>query len=437
MTEALIAQLGRVGALSVISRTSSMRYKRSDKSAPQIARELGVDALVEGSILRAGDRVRITAQLIHAPSDRHLWAESYERDLHDILALQGDVAQAIAREVEIKLTPGQRRRLSTTRALDPAAREAYLKGRFSLNRHTPEGYGKAIEYFETAIQRDPDYILAHSGLAQAYALLPEYMEMAPRDALPHARAAVTRALELDEGSAEAHTSVGHIRYWYDRDWAGAEAAFRRAIELNPSYADAHRYYGDLLIHVGRSEEALAVIRRSLELDPLSLDSRSILWQLYLARGRPDLATEQLLEALELDPNYPIGNMWLGVSYSHLSLHEKAVAQLERAVEVSGQERALWPELAYVYARSGRTNDARQVVGEAEERSRFEYVMPMLMAEVFTALGDHEEMFSWLERAYRERDQSLRAVGWHPAFEGVRSDPRFQDLLRRMNYPGAS
>ena len=174
-----------------------------------------------------------------------------------------------------------------------------------------------------------------------------------------------------------------------------------------------------------------------ELDPLSLDSRSILGQLYLARGRPDLATEQLLEALELDPNYPIGNMWLGVSYSHLSLHEKAVAQLERAVEVSGQERALWPELAYVYARSGRTDDARQVVGEAEERSRFEYVMPMLMAEVFATLGDHEEMFSWLERAYRERDQSLRAVGWHPAFEGVRSDPRFQDLLRRMNYPGAS
>jgi TolB-like protein/class 3 adenylate cyclase/Tfp pilus assembly protein PilF len=427
MTEVLIANLARVRGLRVISRTSSMAYRNSGKTLPVIARELNVDAIVEGSVLRAGDRVRITAQLIEASSDVHLWSDSYSRDLQDVLALQGEVARAIASEIELQLSgpdePGE-----TARPVDPGAFEAYLKGRHHWNKRTGADLQKSIEYFETAIALDPDWALAHSGLAEAYVLLAFYDPSSrPRDSMPRARAAAERALELDDELAPAHTALAAVREWYDWDWEGAEAEFQRALELDPSYATAHHWYA---IHrmVTEQKGAIEHMQRARELDPLSMVIGTVTGMVLLYSREYDRSIEVLRETLELDPSFRSAQVNLAEAYAAKGMHKEAVEVAERRART--EESVSMVALARAYAGAGRREDALRILEEV----RGSAIQPLNIAYVYAALGEADAAFDWLEKAYERRSLPLTWVQVNPASGPLRSDPRFDDLLRRIGFP---
>jgi len=436
MTEALITDLAQIGALRVISRTSSMRYKCTDKPLPQIARELSVDALVEGSVLRAGDRVRITAQLIHAATDQHLWAKSYERDLRDILALQSEVARAVADEVQIKLTPQEQARLARSPQVNPAVHEAYLRGRYHWAKGTEQGLRKSIEYFEEAIAKDPSYALAYCGLADSINMLvsPILELMPPGEAAPKAKAAALRALELDETLAEAHTSLGRINFYFDWDWAGAEKAFRRAIELNVNSSLAHHTYALLLSVLGRHAEAIHESRRAVELDPLSLLSNSIFASVYCCARQFENAEEQFRKTLELDPNFALARWMLGACcLVPMGRYDESIAELQKAIALAVNVAIPTGVLGYCYGKAGRRDEALRILDELEELSKRRYVSPMARTLTYVGLGD-ERMFDALEDAYQRRAHSLIWLNVMPWWDDVRTHPRFQDLVRRMNFP---
>jgi serine/threonine protein kinase/Tfp pilus assembly protein PilF len=434
MTEALITNLSKIGALKVISRTSSMRYRGTDKFVPEIARELNVDGVLEGSVLRAGERVRITAQLIHAATDEHLWAESYERDLRDILSLQSEVAQAIAQEIKIKLTPQERARLGRVHRVDPEAHDAYLRGRFHWNKRTEEALTEAIAYFKNAIEKDPSYALAYAGLADAYNILGFYAVRPPRETFPKAKAAALKALELDDTLAEARASLGYAKSCYDWDWLASEKVFKQAIELNPGYPIAHQWYGSTLTMMGRHDEAIAEQRRAQELDPLSVViSASVGWLLYYAR-RFDEAIEQSRKTLEMDPNFALAHLWLGWAYEQTGRYKEASEEAKKAVTLSGGSPYYRASLGHAYAQSGMKVEAEKILEELNEVPQRMYVSPYFLAEIYTGLGENEEAFRWLERAYEERANLLVFLKVEPKVDPLRSDPRFQDLLRRMNFP---
>jgi len=438
MTEALITDLAQIGALRVISRTSTMRYKGTDKPLPQIARELNVDALVEGSVLRAGDRVRITAQLIHAATDQHLWAKSYERDLRDILALQSEVARAVADEVQIKLTPQEQARLARSPQVNPAVHEAYLRGRYYWAKGTEQGLRKSIEYFEEAIAKDPSYALAYCGLADSINMLvsPILELMPPCEAAPKAKAAALRALELDETLAEAHTSLGRIKFYFDWDWTGAEKTFRRAIELNVNYSLAHHTYALLLSVLGRHAEAIRESRRAVELDPLSLLSNAIFAVVYCCTRQFENGEEQFRKTLELDPNFALARWMLGAfCLVAMGRYDESIAELQKAIALAVDVAVAIPTgvLGYCYGKSGRRNEALRILDELEELSKRRYVSPMARTLTYVGLGD-ERMFDALEDAYQQRAHSLIWLNVVPWWDDVRAHPRFQDVVRRMNFP---
>jgi TolB-like protein/Tfp pilus assembly protein PilF len=436
MTEEMITDLAQIGALRVISRTSAMRYKGTDKPLPQIARELNVDALVEGSVLRAGDRVRITAQLIHAATDQHLWAKSYERDLRDVLALQGEVARAIAGEIQIKLTPQEQARLARSPQVNPAGHEAYLKGRFYYAKGTEQAVRKSIEYFEEAIAKDPSYALAYCGLADSYNLLanPVLEVMPPGEAMPKAKAAALRALELDKTLAEAHTSLGRIKFYFEWDWNGAEKAFRRAIELNANYAWAHYTHAPFLGLLGRHAEAIHESRRALELDPVSLLINSILGLAYCYARQFENAEEQFRKTLELDPNFAFAH-WLlgGFCLAPMGRYDEGIAELQKAIALAPNVVLPIGLLGYSYGKTGKRDGALRVLDELEELSKRRYVTPMGRALTYLGLGD-ELMFDAMEQAYQLRALSLIYMNVMPHWDEVRAHPRFQDIIRRMNFP---
>jgi serine/threonine protein kinase/Tfp pilus assembly protein PilF len=433
MTEVLIANLARIGALKVISRTSVMRYKGARKGLPEIAQELKADAVIEGSVLQSGNRVRITAQLIHAATDQHLWAESYERDLRDVLALQSEVAQAIAREVEVKVTPQERARLATTRTVNFEAYQLYLKGRYFWNKRTEQNLRKSIEYFHQAIDLDPSYALAYSGLADCYSLLgwDLFGALPPREALPIAKAAALKALEIDDTLADAHNSLAWIQFAFDWNWPGAEYGFKRALELNPGHATAHHWYAEYLLAMGRQEEAIAEIKQAQELDPLSLIISSVVgWVFYYAR-QYDQAIAQCLKTLEMAPDFSIGHWILGRVYEQQSQFEKALAELEKAVALSGSNPFVLGSLGHAYAVSGNTGEARKVLEELMETSTRRYVSPYSIATIYAGCGEKDLAFRWLERAYEERSGWLAWLKPEPVSDPLREDPRFGDLLRRI------
>jgi len=429
MTEVLIADLARVRGLRVISRTSSMAYRNSGKTLPQIASELNVDAVVEGSVLRAGDRVRITAQLIQASSDQHLWSDSYERDLKNVLALQREVAKAIAGEIELQLSrpeePGE-----AARPVDPGAFEAYLKGRHHWNKRTGADLRKSIEYFETAIALDPDWALAHSGLAEAYVLLANYDPSArPRDSMPHARAAAERALELDDELAPAHTALAGVREWYDWDWEGAEAEFQRALELDPSYAMAHYWYAVHRLSM-KKQDAIEHGQRARELDPLSMIIGAGTGMVLLYTRDYDRSIETLRGTLELDPSFPLGQSFLAQAYTAKGMHKEAVEVAERLARTDPESARSMVALAEAYAGARRREDALRIL----EEIRGSAINPLDVASVYAALGEADAAFEWLEKAYERRSLELTQIHVDPGFDPLRSDPRFQELLRRLGFP---
>jgi TolB-like protein/Tfp pilus assembly protein PilF len=434
MTEELITNLGKISALRVISRTSVMRYKKTDKPLPQIARELGVEGIVEGSVLRVGDRVRITAQLIQAEQERHLWAESYERDLRDILALQSEVARAIASEIKVKLTPQEQTRLASTRRVNPEAYQAYLRGRYYWNRRTADALKKAIEYFQEASEKDPGYALAYAGLSDSYALVAPYSGLPPKEALTKAEAAAMKAVEMDEQLAEAHASLAFVQQSYELNWLGAEREFKRAIELNPNYATAHHWYALYLVCLGRIEEAKVEMQRALQLDPLSLVINSAAGRvLYLAR-QYDQAIEQYQKTLEMDQNFFPPLREIGMPYEQKGQYREAITAFQKARAMAPDDMYVAGWLGHAYAISGNRAEAQRLHDKLQERSQKRYVPAYSRSVIFTGLGNKEQAFEWAQKAYEERDYWLVYLKVEPAFDPLRSDPRFQDLLRRMNFP---
>jgi len=429
MTKALIADLGQISALRVISRTSVMRYKGTKKSLPEIAGELNVDAVAEGSVVREGNRVRITAQLIEAKTDRHLWAHSYERDLTSVLALQGEVAQAIANEIKIKVTQQEQVRLAQARPVNPEAYELYLRGWYSLNKaQVPVDAHKAIDYFLQAIDKDPSHALAHAGLAAAYNDLGEGEGSPSSETFAKAKAAAAKALELDDGLAEGHAELARAVLALDWDWAGAEREFQRALDLNPNSAAVHAGYALHLARVGRLPEAISEAKREREIDPLRLNSYMDVGQMYYYARQYDQALEQTRKAFELDPN--VNASWLlGFIYAQKGIYPDAI----RAFEQERGNPYVLGHLGNAYARSGRVTEARETIAELKERLQKENVTYSISL-VYAGLGEKDQAFEWLERAYKARDKGLTYLKVDPALDPLRSDPRFQDLLRRMNFP---
>jgi TolB-like protein/DNA-binding winged helix-turn-helix (wHTH) protein/Tfp pilus assembly protein PilF len=433
MTDELITNLGKVGALRVISRTSVMRYKGTKKPLPEIARELKVDALVEGTVLRSGNRVRVTANLLEANADRHLWAETYERDLGDVLTLQSEVAQAITNEIQIKVTPQEQARLASARSVNPEAYQLYLKGRYYAGRATKEGLEKGVQYFNQAIATDPSCALAYDGLADDYWMADEWT-LSPRDAIPKAKEAAKKALELDDTLAEAHASLAVVNAFYDWDWAAAESEFKRSIELKPNYALAHEYYGWYLAMIGRTNEGIAESERSVELDPLSPEANSYLGYVLWVAHRDSQAIEQLRKTTDLDPNYWFAYEVLGLAYERQGQFPEAIAEVQKAVRLAGTIAEPTFGLARVYAVSGNRAEAQKLLDTLKERSKETYVSAYLIAVICAKLGERDQALAWLERAYQARSQFMILLRVDPSFDSLCSDPRFQALLRRMNFP---
>ena len=434
MTDALIDQLSKISALRVISRTSVMLYKGTKKRLPEMAHDLNVDAVVEGTVLRSGDRVRITAQLIHAATDEHLWGQSYERDLRDVLALQSDVARAIADEVRVKVTPREQARLASVHATNQEAYLAYMKGRFYWNKRTEEGVKKGIEYFEHAIQKDPGYALAYDGLADSWLPQAWYGYLAPQEVFPRAKAAATRALELDDSLAEAHATLAFINLYYDRNWTAAEREFHRAIELNTNYANAHHWYADYLSLIGRHSQAIAESERARALDPLSSIINCWLgWRYYFA-GEYDKAIEKYRNTLEMDPEFVPGRWVLGQAYEQKGMLREAVAELERAVNLSGGSPVFRASLARAYAVSGRKTQALKLVDDLNELRKQRYVSSYDMALAVSGFADRHQTLAWLQRAVEERSPRALFLKVEPRLSDLRSDPGFQDLVRHVGLP---
>jgi TolB-like protein/Tfp pilus assembly protein PilF len=433
MTEALIAELGKIRALRVISRQSVMRYKGTDKSMPQIAQELGVGAVIEGSVLHSEGRVRITAQLIGTGPERHLWANNYDRDLSDILILLSEVARAIAGEIQVTLTPEEETRLGSTRPVNPEAHEAYLKGRYYWNKRTEEDIKQAIAHFQRAIEINPAYALAYAGLADCYVVPTN--PLPPREALPRAKAAATKALEIDNTLAEAHTSLAVVMMQYDWDWAGTEREFQRAIELNPNYATAHQWYAEYLAAMGRLDEAIAKVKRAEELDPLSLIISWNVGRILIFARQYDQALEQGRKILEL---YPTSD-WeahdiLALAYEQKGMYDEAIAEYE---EASGFTEEEIDEFRQAYAVGNMIGYWQKRLDILERPPKQEAVNLFLSIPIYARVGEKDQAFEWLERAYQEQ-----SLGWFvvdlkvdPMLDPLRDDPRYADLLRRMNFPG--
>jgi len=433
MHEELIATLGTIRSLTVISRTSVMQYKQIRKPLPKIAKELGVDAVVEGTVRRAGDQVRVTVQLIEGPTDRSVWSGSYQREVRDILALQGDVARAIAQGISVALTPEEETRLGNPYRVNAEAHDAYLKGRYYWNRRTTADLEKARAFFQQAVEIDPDYALGYAGLADTYFVAAARDFMPPQDADREGEAAARRALQLDDLLAEAHAAMGGVSA-SARDWLNAEREYKRAIELNPSYATAHHWYAVYLAAMGRFDEARAEIARARELDPFSLIiSEAAGWPFYLAR-QYDQAIEQYQRTLQMDANFPPTYHDLGRAYLYKGMFEEAIRVHLKLDRLSGGHPTARAELAHTFALAGKKSAALKILKELIQLSKRRYVSPYDIARIYVAVGEKDQAFAWLDTAYKEKNNSLIDLKVDPDLDPVRSEPRFQELIRRMKFP---
>ena len=429
MTEALITDLGQIQALRVISRTSVMRYKATGKSLADIARELNVDAIVEGSAARSGSLAQVTARLIYARTDATLWSKSYQRELQNVLVLQGDVANAIVHEIDVTLTPQEQARLSETRQVDPAAHEAYLKGNY-LRWGTQEQRQRSKEFFEEAISIDPSYAPPYAGLASYYQLS---STLVPRVAMPQAKQYAQKALELDPSLSDAHLALGVVHFFGDWDWANADSEFRRALELNPSDSEAHRTYSSFLVAMGRQDQAMAHARHAQELDPLYIATQITAgWVFYFSR-QYDRAIEQCRKALELDPNSAGAYDCIGSSSLAKGNYDEAIAASEKAFALSQGAASRMAGLGEAYAHAARTSEARKILQQLEERSTKTYVPPLLLLRIHLALGEREKALALLDEAFIQHDTYLVSLKSDQAFDPLRMEPRFQAVFHRVGF----
>src|SRR5580704_2522014 len=433
MADELITDLAKIDGLRVISRTSVMRYKGTRKALPDIARELNVDGIIEGSVMRSGQRVRITAQLLYAPTDKHLWAETYERDLGNVLGLQSEVAQAIAQQVRAQVTPKQQARFNATRPVNPEAYDAYSKGRYHLWNQfgMAQSLNTAKAYFEEAIRKDPGFALAHSGLADAYLYLAIFRHVSPESSYRPAAEAVRQALTLDDSIGEAHDTLAVISWRYDWDWNATERELNTAIALAPSYSCAHEDRAEYFAFRGRRSEAEAEVAKSLELDT-SVNSALTEAAVYYHLRDFDRLVETSRRDIALNPNEWFEHFYLGVGYEGTGKQLEAITEYQKAVELSGGDEDATAELAHAYAGVGRRAETQKILRDFEQESTKQYVSPYLIATLYATLGDKDLAFKFLEKAYREKSLDL---SWYLKddlrIDNLRSDPRYHSLLRRV------
>lgn len=433
MTDALITNLARISALKVISKTSVMHYTGIDKTLPELAQELKVDAIVEGSVMRAGDDVRITVQLIEAATDRHLWAESYERHLKNILKLQNEVAREIVRQIKLQLTPQEQVRLTSSRSVNRGAYQAYLKGKYFFDKHSETDFRKSIKYFEAAIEKDSTFADAYAGLAMAYIGLgsPGVETFNPLELMQKAKAAATKALELDDFSCEAHSSLGFVKLMYEWDWAGAEKELKRGVKLNPNYAMGHFFYALYLTVIGDHEQAIERAKHALELDPFSVGMNVSLGNQFFEARQYNKAIEQHLIALEMNPNNWHVHWSLGMAYTEKGMFDKAIAEQEKAVTLSAGNPFVLSSLGHVYAVSGRRAEAIKILDEIIRLSEQRYVASFAIAQIYTGLGNKDQAINWLEKGFHERSATMIWLGQNSIFDSLRSDMRFINLMKKM------
>jgi len=436
LTEEMISRLGNLHPerLGVIARTSVMRYKDTRKAIDEIGRELGVNYILEGSVRRAADRIRVTAQLIQVADQTHLWADNYDRNVVDVFSVQSEVAGRVAGSLALKLLPERQAALAQVPTSNAEAHEAYLRGRYHWGKRSKEGMTKSFEYFNQAIKLDPNYALAYSGLADSYNQFAAYGFISPAEAHPKAREAVTKALEIDELLAEAHSSLGYEKLRYDWDWAGARKEFARAIELSPNYGPAHQWNALYLAAVNRLSESLAEAIRARELDPLSpIFNRALGRHLYFARRYRE-SIESCRRALEIDPSF-VPAMWtLGLAYAQTGKQEESLGELIRAANLAEGSSIYAGLLGYVYGLSGRKSEALKILDNLTQDSKQRFVSSYAIALIYLGLRNNSEAIAWLGRAYAQRSEELIFLQVEPTFDPLRSDPRFQALLRKMNFP---
>ena len=436
MTEQLITDLAKVGSLRVISRTSVMRYKGTKKALPEIARELDVDGIVEGSVMRSGQQVRITAQLLHAPTDRHLWAESYERDLGDALRLQSDVAQAIVQEVRAELTPQQQAHLRSARPVNPEAYEAYLRGRYYLlNQFTMvPSLNTAKDNFQESIRKDPNFAQAYSGLAVTYVFLVGFRGVSREFGYRSAKEAIRKAQELDDNVSEIHDALGVMNWRFEWDWNGAEREFKRAIELQPSYSCAHEDRANYLSSVGRRSEALAEVARSYAIDPGPGSAAAESASRYLLRDYQALLDASRRQVAS-NPKEWTRHYNLAIAYEGLGKLLEAISEYQNAIELSDGDQDVTASVAHAYAAIGKRAQAQKILRDFEQKSKNAYISPYSIATIYAGLGEKDKAFEFLEKAYQEKSPD---ISWHLRadlrIDSLRSDPRFQALMQRLALP---
>ncbi len=431
----ILARLAKIADLKVISRTSTQRYKSSPDDLPQVAKRLGVSSILEGSVQKTADRVRVTVQLINAASDAHLWAETYDRNLTDVFAAESDIAKMIAETLRAKLTGSEQDALTARPTENTEAHQLYLRGRYFWNKRTGADFKKAIGYFNQAIDKDPNYALAYAGLADAYVLLSAYAEASPKDSLPQAKAAAANALELDSTLGEAHATLGNALVAYDLNFAEANREFRRAIELNPNYATAHQWYAETgLVPLGQFEEAIAEARRALELDPLSIVINADVGTTLTNARRYDQAIEQLRKTVDMDPGFYYTHWTLGNALELKGRNEEAIAEYKKATALNDDPlpRAL---LGHLYAKIGRKDEALEILKklrEQRESSEQRYVSPYNLALIHIGLSQKDEAIQLLEETYEDRNgYDLAFIKIEPMLDPLRGDPRFEALVRKV------
>jgi TolB-like protein/DNA-binding winged helix-turn-helix (wHTH) protein len=443
MTDALITDLAQIGSLRVISRTSIMRYKGVRKPLPEIARELGVDGIVEGTVLLSARHARITSQLIYAPSDQHLWARSYESDRSDIVTLQGEVAEAIAGEVRAAVTPEERSHLAKRPTDSPEAYQLYLQGRYSWNLRTRRGIKKSIDFFQQAVEKDPNFALAYAGLADAYNFSNILGALAPKESSPEAEAAAVKALMLDPQLAEAHTALGLVKSHYHFDLPGAQREFLKAIELNPNYANAHLFYsGGYLTPMGRHEEAIAEMKKALELDPLSPALNNYMGMAYLLAGDYGKSAQQLQRTIDLDPTFALAHFFYAGLLAEMGKYDDAIREnqtgellLGASPEEAGSSATEFHKALRAGGPKGYWRKNLEITLSEYKQAGTQYFPAIAVAGAYAKVGDKENAFRWLEKSFQDREgQDITLVRWIPDFNSLHADPRFADLLRRMGLP---
>jgi TolB-like protein len=434
MTEELTTDLGKLSALRVVSRTSTIQYKGSKKPLPEIARELNVDAIVEGTVARSGSHVHITANLIQASPERHLWAESYESEVADALAVQGEIAQTVGRKIGLSITEKERELLTVPRPVNPEAQDLYMEGRFAWHfAENAEASQKAVDYFEQAIEKDPSFAKAYAALASVYAVWTPGMAQGPRDRMPKAREFAMKALALDNTISESHGTLGMVDLYYDWNWSTAEEEYKQTIALNPNYFWVHCWHARGLVARGQTEQAVAEAQRVIGLSPSPLNWEYPIWVFVLAR-REDLARPRSEQLLRVAPQWTWAHFSAAQIYELQGDSEKAVQEFLKADELFGTEPRKIAQLKQAFAKYGSQGYWRQAIQNYKQTAKSSYVAPVLVAEACARIGDKECAFEWLEKGLTERDDLMINLNVDPVFDGIRTDQRFQDLLRRVGVP---